>query len=406
MKVVKIIIILFFIVSCKINTSGDVFNNIIQFKQGYNYPQINLNLSDIADIEFIRLRDSDSAYISQPYFRKNTYVDNHGIVIGNYTALDITAFGIYRFDKEGNFLNKISGFGRGPGEVASLAKMTVASDSSLVLYSRQESKVIKISLSGEYLGAWNLPSGHSEIESLDNFVIVYDELSKLILTNGQIVERGAPLKVYDLVTSKVTDLLTDEYTNGIIHDNRNGYSNSKLISTHSNLIKTQNGVYFSSFRFDTVYYINKNLQVIPKISVIKQKKLDECYTVLPIIDVDDYILLKEVYGSTLATKNRQSNYYIFIKNEDKIYQIDNDYINEQNPESSSLFKNKLFLANFMVSLNHNLLCMYYTYDNREKFYKEIPDSLKLYFNSITENDNPMLAIIKFRNFQKKSKSAE
>ena len=78
--------------------------------------------------------------------------------------------------------------------------------------------LIKINLSGEYLGAWNLPSGHSEIESLDNFVIVYDELSKLILTNGQIVERGAPLKVYDLVTSKVTDLLTDEYTNGIIHD--------------------------------------------------------------------------------------------------------------------------------------------------------------------------------------------
>ena len=70
----------------------------------------------------------------------------------------------------------------------------------------------------------------------------------------------------------------------------------------------------------------------------------------------------------------------------------------KNPESSSLFKNKLFLANFMVSLNHNLLCMYYTYDNREKFYKEIPDSLKVYFNSITENDNPMLAIIKFRNF--------
>ena len=123
------------------------------------------------------------------------------------------------------------------------------------------------------------------------------------------------------------------------------------------------------------------------------------------IDVDDYILLKEVYGSTLAPKNRQSNYYIFIKNEDKIYQIDNDYINEQN-SISSLFKNKILIYSFMISLNHNLLCMYYTYDDVETCYNEMPDSLKSNFYSITENDNPMLAIIKFRNFQKKSKSAE
>ena len=358
MKITRIIIILFIVVSCKNKTSVDVSNNIIQFKQGYNYPQINLNLSDIADVEFIQLTDSDSAYISQPYFRKNTYVDNHGIVIGNYTAPDITAFGIYRFDRKGGFLCKISGFGRGPGEVASLAKMSVASDSSLLLYSRPESKLIKIGLLGEYLGAWNLPSGHSEVESLDNSVIIYDEFSKIFLTNGEILERGAPLKVYDLITSKVTDLLTDEYTNGIIHDNRDGYANSILSSTHSNLIKTQNGVYFSSFRFDTVYFINKNLQVIPKINVIKQKILDGCYTLLPIVDVDDYILLKEVYGSSLVPKDRQSNYYIFIKNEDKIYKIDNDYINEQNPESS-LFKNKIILENFMVSLNHYLFYIFY-----------------------------------------------
>ena len=82
-------------------------------------------MSDIADVEFVQLKDRDSAFIFQPYFNHNTYIGDSCIIVGNYTTRDFSSFGIYRFDRQGNFLNKISGYGRGPGEFASKVKKEI-----------------------------------------------------------------------------------------------------------------------------------------------------------------------------------------------------------------------------------------------------------------------------------------
>ena len=53
-----------------------------------------------------------------------------------------------------------------------------------------------------------------------------------------------------------------------------------------------------------------------------------------------------------------------------------------------------------LSLNHNLFTVYYTYDYIQELKDEIPEELQEVF-SIGENDNPVLAIVKFRGITKK-----
>jgi len=385
--------------SCTGHKSIDVADGVIQFNPTRDYPEIDLNLSDIADVEFVQLKDSDSAFIFQPFFTYNTYIGDSCIIVGNYTPRDFSSFGIYRFDRRGNFLNKISGYGRGPGEFASLAKMSVESDSCILLFSLQEGKIMKVNSYGEHLGTWFLPRGHSEVQLLGNSAIIYDRLSRYINSSGRLVERGAPLKAFDLSTAKVSDLLNNECLNNAIQDNTKGFSNPKFLTGgYPNLIRTKDGLYLASVKFDTVYFINKDLRVMPKICIDKTEIPGEYYTLLPIVDTRDYILLRDVYGGEHKYEKGKRNYYIFLKNENKIYKIRNDYIYDNEIEYSSIFfmMDKLALSAIHISLNYNIFSIYFTYGSIKDSYNEIPNTIKPLFDTIAEDDNPLLAIVKFR----------
>ena len=356
-------------------------------------------MSDIADVEFVQLKDRDSAFIFQPYFNHNTYIGDSCIIVGNYTTRDFSSFGIYRFDRQGNFLNKISGYGRGPGEFASLAYMSVESDSSILLFSLFEHKIVKVNSKGDILGSWFLPHGHSEAELLGNSVIIYDRLSIYFNSKGQLVERGAPLKVFDMTSSEVSDLLNKDCLNNAIldHVKTKGHSDPEFITNYPNLIKTKDGLYLASIQFDTVYFINRDMEVKPKIRIDKTGIPNEYYTLLPIVDTRDYILLRDVYGGEHRYEKGKRNYYIFLKNENRIYQIRNDYIYDKEIEYSSIFSmDKLALRFLYISLNYNMFSVYFTYESIKDSYNEIPNSIKPVFNSIAEDDNPILAIVKFR----------
>lgn len=396
-NVIKIFLLFLCFSNCAGHKDIDVVDGVIQFSPTRKYPLIDLNLSDIADVEFLQFKDRDSAFIFQPYFSRNTYIGDSCIIVGNYTTRDHSSFGIYKFDKQGNFLNKISGYGRGPGEFASLAKMSMESDSCILLFSMQEGKIVKVNSYGEYLGTWFLPRGHSEVQLLGNSAIIYDRLSRYVHSNGRFVERGAPLKAFDLSTSKVSDLLNNECLNNVIHNHTktNGRSDPKLLTGHHNLSKTKDGLYLSSIQFDTVYFINRNLEIKPKICIDKTGIPDEYYTLFPVIDMRDYILLRDVYGGGQVYEKGKSNYYIFLKNESKIYQIRNDYIFNED-FNSIFFMDKLLLSDTYISLNYNIFSIYFTYETIKDSYNEIPNKLKPVFSSITEEDNPILAIVKFR----------
>ena len=61
---VSVISVIILSVSCSNNRKSDVVDGIIQFNQHGQYPLIDLKLSDIADVEYVKLKDSDSAFQS------------------------------------------------------------------------------------------------------------------------------------------------------------------------------------------------------------------------------------------------------------------------------------------------------------------------------------------------------
>ena len=78
-----------------------------------------------------------------------------------------------------------------------------------------------------------------------------------------------------------------------------------------------------------------------------------------------------------------------MKGEKMDYIFDNEF-------SSIFFMDRLLLSDIYISLNYNIFSIYFTYETIKDSYNEIPNSIKPIFDTITEDDNPLLAIVKFR----------
>ncbi len=383
---------------CCAPESTDEANGIIVFDNNKEYPVMDLKLSDIADIEFVQLKDEDSAFISQPNFSRHIYLGDNCIIMGNYTVYHPTSFGIYKFDGDGKFICRITGFGRGPGEVDTFAKMSVEGDSCLFLASALGSDIIMLDLHGNFLQSWRQPRGHSETQFIGNNAIIYDRISRYISSSGKTTERGAPLKMMDLNSSEITTLLPHEISNGIIRDNREGFQNTKMMGDEPNLIKLNNGLYFHSFRFDTVYFIGKDLRPTPKIAINKIYREDEYYSIYPLVETDDYILLRDCYNDyTITQYGKDENQYIYLKDKQRIYRIANSFKPEKFMDNAKLLlQNEVRIASGMLSLNQNIFTIALTHETLMEQYEYLPSKVKAMADTMTEDSNPVIMFIKFR----------
>jgi hypothetical protein len=349
----------------------------------------NIFLSDIAsEVKYIPL--SNSKVLTMP---ARIFITANDIILSERNE------GIMRFDLNGNYINHIGRKGRGPGEYLTGLHFAINSADSLV-YIKQREKIFIYNYSGGFLGQISdtILKRFSTIALIDDLFYFTSPIyaqpnfkhSRWLVTNKDL----CVLRIKEDYTVFESSGFTLNESNSYIHNNSLHYWNNYL---------------------DTVYNINKT-EVMPRLIFNKDKyginpeimtkqnihqRLGDYYIVQYLQETNHFFMLRYIYAN---------QYYIGILNKtDGNSQIAN--ISEE-PLSGiandidggiEMYAQEFQIINgaeyFISSVNAYQLKAHVASDAFKNSTPKYPDKkreLEQLANSLSENDNPVLMIVKLK----------
>lgn len=365
------------------------------------YPAIDLQLSDMADVSYIPLKGKDNTV-----FKTNRHeYDNAILIEGNYlfiadgfpveydkesktTTVLSDAAHLYMFDIEGNFIRTIVNPGFNENQFLGYGmNFTASPKSEIITVHGATQDVMKLfDLNGNFLGSHNLGKRYSQHVALGDTLLFVDYNSQYLKYDGSVKDNGRTLLYYDI--------LANTAINGMdLHMNPNIKKPEYL--TSSKIVKTATGAYFVNPRTDTIYHINRNLEISPKfVTIWNDTESDQC--VIPIAETDDYVLFSSAidYISEYKGKLPIKTYYL-DKRDSQLYEVNCSEINSAGFEKS-IFKDELHLGSYSTTQNPNTLAYVLPIAYLKENYDLLPPDLKQIADGADEDDNPVLMIVKFR----------
>lgn len=390
------------------NNVADIQDGVIVFDSRKEYPVLDLKLSELAEVSFVKIKGEDSVnFLTHAYdLPENIYVDNNRIIIGDCLPnKDIEPKNdhiIYLFDETGDFIRSFGRSSRNPNEWQS---------STRLLYDSLKEEVIthQISYFGNILERYDIHGNHLSTDTLDNPYrnsICIDR--KIILQNiytkyavvGKISGTGGKsINVYDIDSKSYESVEPYPHEQTILE--------LESSAPHA-LYALEKGIYVTDKRSDIVYLFDKDYKFLPKFKSVREPKYrnnPEIQNLLyPLIETEEYILFcnNMDFKSQTAHRFKYGN-YIFMKGENKIYQLQDlgyiDYDFDKHIDivmyEDYLLKDEIAFSNQMKTLNSDILvCAIepsYLYEN----FDTLPLELKNLSENISSDDNPVLVIMKF-----------
>lgn len=355
-----------------------------------------LKLSDIArDIELVKLETTDDCYLGQS---RVLHVGEKYIV----TSDDLSGKDqILVFKRNGEFVHCIDYIGKGPGEFQNCWNFAVDPDETqIVVGDSWSKKLIAYSMEGKFLSE----------ERLDNFkhFVIIDNLKFLDKDNLLIMFRLMPGKDTDFHSIRVYDKNLKQKSK-LLYKNISDPKYSNLYMNYLGIFNNTASCWQSYF--DTIYYINKKLDLIPKYHIyfsknkptINNKEKDNAIRVGSIIESPGYIFIPvwapngKTYRLVYDKKNNES----FVLN--KEYEctasgseagIYND-LNGFSPVYPYKYQHQINAMvwplhfDFRKSSQENIDCL----KNASVLFPEKRDELVKLLEESKEEDNPALMII-------------
>ena len=390
------------------NNVADIQDGVIVFDSRKEYPVLDLKLSELAEVSFVKIKGEDSVnFLTHAYdLPENIYVDNNRIIIGDCLPnKDIEPKNdhiIYLFDETGDFIRSFGRSSRNPNDWQS---------STRLLYDSLKEEVIthQISYFGNILERYDIHGNHLSTDTLDNPYrnsICIDR--KIILQNiytkyavvGKISGTGGKnINVYDIDSKSYESVEPYPHEQTILE--------LESSAPHA-LYASEKGIYVTDKRSDIVYLFDKDYKFLPKFKSVREPKYrnnPEIQNLLyPLIETEEYILFcnNMDFKSQTAHRFKYGN-YIFMKGENKIYQLQDlgyiDYDFDKHIDivmyEDYLLKDEIAFSNQMKTLNSDILvCAIepsYLYENFDTLSLE----LKNLSENISSDDNPVLMIMKF-----------
>jgi hypothetical protein len=230
----------------KPDTSGNLTR--IDVFDGYNHPGI-IKLSEIvSDVEFVQLEAVPDSYFTAERwgFSQNVSISRNHILVVNAKGL---LGNLLLFDRKGKFCRKIGRVGKGPGEFTSLVTACLDPyDRFVILVDAFGDRVIKYSLDGQVLKEKRFSeySNHWEPDWL-RIVSMDDEHVALLLSRPK-----KPMEGFSQVLVLDSDLNISNRLLPRANDDKlflRGWVNAHLTAGSSSLLFWEN-------YFDTLFYLN------------------------------------------------------------------------------------------------------------------------------------------------------
>ena len=394
-----------FVLLCSINLSGckspekpaDLI--VVDFSQ--EYPLLDWKLSDIADVSYIPLQGGDSAKLLSyaASFANQIHIDDERIFIGDFSP--------YRKDGEWHRFS--------PQEGKLELFDTEGKHLKTVFKSKEENEEILFGLDCSY-----------EIDVEKKEIYAFSAYGKFIRTfnyNGEILANSSTIVEEKFKDTKLfgdTLVLLNLYSQLINYygELRNNGATTKLYNTRtgqfiphkgfqfakpyglndiymsSSVTHTANGIYILTSRTDTVYYLNRKLEMTPKFLSVQQGE-DAVNLVCPLVETEDYILFCNSQDSKANREKRFKNAnYIYMKGEKQIYQLPcSNHFPEDKEEI--LWKDEFLLSCYNLTKTPNTLAAVLPIPFLKENYNLLPSDLKQIAASACEEDNPVLMVMRF-----------
>ena len=372
------------VIFCRCDSSDGAF--LILIDTSREYPESDLRLSDVAEVKYIPLRYGKDSIVFAGSGVYATTVYRDTIYILNFKPYILSQ--IISYDMLGNPLTKIDKMGRGPNEYTQLISYMLDTTRRVIYgWDRESKKILVYDFDGNCLKEKFLNAKYEKMANLnDDYILGYNSYS--------FMESDTPGKVINIGCKTVTFINKDDFTETVYDfDYEKPVPNNRQSIIINNLTHTKEGIYITNERSDTVYFLDRDLRLTPRIVDITPHSKYRMSAIMPTIETDRYLFLSNEYYLD-NPPYKSPDYYIYDKQEKQIYRLKTD---------ESLQATFVLLANDYIAMNqydltrtHNYAALIGPPYHLHKEYDNLPPELREIVDTLDDLDNPVLMLIKFK----------
>ncbi len=401
--------ILFFVLLVACNSSGRKNNQLFSVDVTGAYPERDIDLSKIADIEYIQFKTPDSITISTSTTRDMAMSDE------NIVLRDIESGTIYIFDNSGNYISSFNRKGRSGEEYMQLAASAVDFENREIVIDNNymgmnkgsdKADLLVYSFEGEFKRKFNLSDSILiNMKGLFNYdqehYLIYNDkdldMNHPILGNSEDASES-PYLLISKESGAVTPLdikVKDRYGNKIVkisEPSKGQFAINMELLDASPLFSVGNDLIISDFALDTVYnYRDKKLTplfVWDKSRVgAGDKYLNSIF-----VETESYTFLKTIKKPTDSGSDAESKEYNFMfidKDDNQVYKLGDLFMPEIDDFSFYPISSKVMEGTIYTSFD-----AYQLIDMNEE--GRLSGELQEIANNLDEEGNPVIMVIKFK----------
>lgn len=355
--------------------SSENASELIVVDLSQDYPVMDLKLPDIADISYIPLQGNDSAKLLSlaSTLPNNIYIGEEQIFVGDFAPYrkdgEWHRFSpqdgkLQLYDSKGRYLSTIFK-SKNEGE-----NILFGMNAPYAVFPEKE-EIYAFSAHGKFIRGFNYNGGITSTGK--NIGTEYRECIAL----GDTI---ALMNLHPDIEIMAHNVCTGESAHHRTHIFARPYD-SNGPSTAQHITITETGAYITTPRTDTIYHLNRNLEIVPAFLNIRHTE-DADNLACPLVETSDYILLCNIQDLKSAHEQRFKNAnYIYMKAEKQIYRLP--------------WEGESVLNENHTTLTPNTLAIVLPISELKEKYNLLPDELQRIADAASEDEGPVLIVMRF-----------
>lgn len=379
--------------ACSMNHSEE---GPIVFDYYKSYPEINIKLSNVAEIKYIPMKGEEQGYmLPGGVMWGNLYVNEAAKSI--YFLQDRK---IYVYDMNGNLMRVLDKEGRGPEEYIMPTRFWIEEENNdiyccdgmgnaLVIYDTLFNFRRRI--------YFDTPPLKDIVQINGDTLAVYYQAADFDSKNkGKYPDPHTRYPGYPpffFTMSRTTTKVIKPIKYHIERPLRDIIEGPDYLVSPS-VIRGLNGVFLTNKCCDTVLWMdNKTMEVYPRFIDRTDYRTPECMTI-PSFETEKYLFFDTNFSPRLSP-NLKKKYFLYDKKSRQIFQI-KVRIHEPRENILALVNDQCALTSGISTQNYNYAAIFlqplFLLENPDN----LPDDLRAIARTLNENDNPVLMLIKLK----------
>lgn len=361
-------------------------SGLIEINTQKEYPVSDLKLSDVAEVKYIPLRlGKDSVYVVYP---------GTVCVVGETFFLKNSGMGgppsqLIRYNMNGEVIGMIDRLGNGPQEYIKIEDYAVDSLAGEVfIWDMQLNSILVYDLSGQFKRSGKGGAKYYVFGEINtDYLMGYTPNNRWNKPPDMRVRDGN-IPALSFIEKKSLEVIPTNFDYLKPRD-----MGSMMVINHFSFVP--DGVYITCERSDTVYLVDRQRAISPRMVDVTPYSEKQAQ-VFPVIETDRYIFLsKEQELKREQPSLSKWKSFVYDKQKQQLFRLNVD-MGRYKDLSLALANDQIALTQFNITRNSNYAMAVLIPKILDENPALLPPELQQIADSLKEEDNPVLMLIKFK----------